>query len=208
MGTAQLSVHDLTSGEQIELVDFASVQPEDRRFANGITVDDDGNIYVTDTGAGVIYKVDSTYTPSVFADNDAFEPDRTGPTASGLNGIVAVGDALLVGHAPSGQLFRVPLSDPSQAEVVPTGVDGMRIDGLHLSDDGTRLAVVSNHGSVYLFESTDGWSTASEVDRIDVGDSFPTSVTYRDGTFFVLQSHLNELDPQVDTFEIVAVPNM
>lgn len=206
-GTAQLSVHDLTSGEQLELVDFASVLPDDRRFANGIAVDDEGSIYVTDTGAGVIYPVDSSYTPSVFAENDAFEPDRTGITASGLNGIVHVGDALIVGHAASGQLYRVPLSDPSEALAIPTGVDGMRIDGLHLSDDGSTLAVVSNLGSVHLFESTDDWSTASEVDRFDLGDSFPTSVTDRDGTFFILQGHLDKIpDPSVDTFEIVPVP--
>lgn len=205
-GTAQLSIHDLTSGEQLELVDFASVQPDDRRFANGITVDDVGNIYVTDTGAGVIYVVDSSFTPSVFAENAAFEPDRTGPTASGLNGIVHVDGVLIVGHAPTGQLFRVPLSDPSQATVLPTGVDGMRIDGLHVSDDGSTLAVVSNFGSIHLFESTDGWSTVAEVGRFDVGDSFPTSVTDRDGTFFVLLSHLNEIsDPPVEVFEIVPI---
>jgi hypothetical protein len=49
-GTAQLSIHDLTSGEQLALVDFASVLDDDQRFANGITVGDDGTIYVTDTG--------------------------------------------------------------------------------------------------------------------------------------------------------------
>lgn len=32
-----------------------------------------------------------------------------------------------------------------------------------------------------------------------------SSVTDRDGTFFVLQSHLGELDPRADTFEIVPV---
>ncbi|MEQ8842680.1 MAG: hypothetical protein RIB98_16990 [Acidimicrobiales bacterium] len=205
-GVAQLSVHDLDSGEQLQLVDFASVLPEERRFANGIAVDVEGNIYVTDTGAGVIYAVDSAYTPSVFAENDAFEPDRSGITASGLNGLVYVGDALIVGHAPSGQLFRVPLSNPGEATAIPTGVDGMRIDGLHMSDDGGTLAVVSNLGSVHLFESADDWSTVSEVGRFDVGDSFPTSVTDRAGTFFVLQAHLDEApDPAVDTFEIVPV---
>lgn len=204
-GTAQLSVHDLGTGEQLALVDFASIQPDDRRFANGIAVDDDGNIFVTDTGAGVIYRVDSSYTPSVFAENETFAPDRSGTTASGLNGIVHAGDALIVGHAPTGQLFRVPVSDPSQAVPIPTGVEGMRIDGLHLSEDGSRLAVVSNLGSVHLFESDDDWSTASEVGRFDVDDTFPTSVTDRDGTFFVLLSHLNELSPQVDRFEIVPV---
>lgn len=206
-GTAQLSVHDLTSGEQLELVDFAAVQPDERRFANGITVAGDGTIYVTDTGAGVIYAVDSSYVPSVFADNDAFEPDRSGITASGLNGIVHAGDVLIAGHAPSGQLYRVPLTDPSEVTPIPTGVDGMRIDGLHMNRDGSMLAVVSNLGSVHLFESVDGWSTASEVDRLDLGDSFPTSVTDRDGTFFVLQAHLDKApDPSVDTFEIVPVP--
>lgn len=50
-GTAQLSVHDLTSGEQLALVDFASVLADDLRFTNGITVGDDGTIYVTGTGA-------------------------------------------------------------------------------------------------------------------------------------------------------------
>lgn len=203
-GNAQLSVHDLTTGEQLELVDFALIQPDDRRFANGIAVDADGIVYVTDTGTGVVYAVDSSYTPSVFAENDAFEPDRSGPTASGLNGIVVAGDALIVGHAPTGQLFRVPLTDPSRVTVVPTGVEGMRIDGLHLSDDGSTLAVVSNFGSVHLFESSDGWSTTSEVGRFDVGDAFPTSVTDRDGTFFVLLSHLNEIaNPPVDRYEIV-----
>lgn len=203
-GNAQLSVHDLTTGEQVELVDFAPIQRDDRRFANGIAIDAAGNAYVTDTGTGVIYAVDSSYTASVFAQNDAFAPDRSGPTASGLNGIVVAGDALIVGHAPTGQLFRVPLIDPSRVTVVPTGVEGMRIDGLHLSDDGSTLAVVSNLGSVHLFESSDGWSTASEVSRFELGDSFPTSVTDRDGTFFVLLSHLNEItDPPVDRFEIV-----
>jgi sugar lactone lactonase YvrE len=205
-GTAQLSVHDLTTGEQLELVDFASVQPDDRRFANGIAVDDDGNIYVTDTGAGVIYAVDSSYRPSVFAQDASFEPDRSGTTASGLNGIVAVGDALIVGHAPTGQIFRVPLSDPSQVTVVPTGVDGMRIDGLHLSEDGSTLAVVSNFGTVHLFESVDNWLSMSEMASFDVGDSFPTSVTDRNGTFFVLLSHLNEIgNPAVEAFEIVSL---
>lgn len=203
-GTAQLSVHDLGSVEQLQLVDFAAIQPDDRRFANGIAVDDEGIIYVTDTGAGVIYAVDATYTPSVFASNDAFEPDRTGLTASGLNGLVHIDGALIVGHAASGQLFRVPLSDPSQVVAIPTGVEGMRIDGLRVSDDGSTLAVVSNFGSVHLFESADDWTTASEVDRFDLGDSFPTSVTTRDGTFFVLQAHLDKIpDPSVDTFEIV-----
>lgn len=65
----------------------------------------------------------------------------------------------------------------------------------------------SDHGPVHLFESGDGWTTASPVDRFEVGDSFPTSVTDREGTFFVRQSDLNRLDPKVERFEVVPVPN-
>ena len=206
-GTAQLSVHDLTTGDQLALVDFASVLDDDRRFANGIAVGADGTIYVTDTGAGVIYAVDSSYTPSVFADVDAFEPDRSGPTASGLNGIVAIDGALIVGHSATGELLRVSLSDPSRVDVVPTGVDGMAIDGLHLSDDGSTLAVVSNvGGAVHLFESNDGWTTATEVSRFETGATFPTSATDVDGDFYVLNGHFAQLpDLSFDTFEIVPV---
>jgi sugar lactone lactonase YvrE len=189
------------------VIDFASVLDDDQRFANGITVGDDGTIYVTDTGAGVIYAVDSSYTPSVFAADDAFEPVRTGPTASGVNGIVSIGDALIVGHSPTGELLRVSLSDPTRVEVIATGVDGMSIDGLHLSDDGSTLAVVSNlDGVVHLFESNDGWTTATQVSRFETGATFPTSVTDRDGDFYVLQAHLDQLpDLSFDTFEIVPV---
>lgn len=204
-GTSMLSVHDLATGEQLELIDFASVLDNPARFANGITFDDDGNVYVTDTGAGVIYKVDSSYEASVFAEHESFAPVQAGPTASGLNGVVYHDGSLIVAHAPTGQLLKVSLDDPSNPTPIPTGVDGMAIDGLHLSDDGGTLAVVSNYGSVHLFESDD-WDTATAVGQFDVGETFPTSVTDRDGVFYVLQGHLDKIpDPSVDTFEIVPV---
>lgn len=149
----------------------------------------------------MIYAIGSSYTPSMFAAGDAVEPDRTGPTAPGINGIVSTGDALVVG---TGELLLVPLSDPTRVEVIPTGVDGMAIDGLHLSDDGSTLAVVSNlTGVVHLFESNDGWATAMEVARFETGATFPTGVTDRDGDSYVVQAHLDQLpDLSFDTFEI------
>lgn len=205
-GVAQLSVHDLSTGEQTHLVDFATVLPDVPSFANGITVDGDGNVYVTDTGAGVIYRVDTDYQPSVFAQHESFAPVQAGALASGLNGIVHHDGALIVGHAPTGQLLRVDLGDPTQVTPIPTGVEGMAIDGMHFSDDDATLAVVSNSGSVHLFESADGWSTATEAGRFEVGKTFPTSVTDRDGTFYVLQAHLDQLgSPGVEQYEIVPV---
>ena len=171
-----------------------------------IFLDDDGNVYVTDTGAGVIYRVDSSYQASVWAQDESFTPVQAGPTSSGLNGIVHHSGALIVGHSPTGQLLRLTLDDPTQVTPVATGVDGILIDGMHLSDDGATLAVVSNLGAVHLFESSDDWLTASEAGRFDVGETFPTSVTDRDGTFYVLQAHLDQIGSAVvENYEIVPV---
>ncbi len=203
-GVAQLSIHDLTTGAQTELIDLGALDPEATHFANGITFDDEGNVYVTDTAAGVIYRVDADSTPTIFAENEAFTPVQGGLTASGLNGIAAIDGALIVGHSPTGQLLRVPLDDPTTAVPIETGVEGMAIDGIHISDDGGTMAVVSNRpGSVHMFETTDDWVTATEVENFDVGGTFPTTITDRDGTFYVLQAHLNQMAQQVDEFEIV-----
>jgi hypothetical protein len=71
----------------------------------------------------------------------------------------------------------------------------------------STLAVVSNlGGAVHLFESDDGWSTATEVSRFETGATFPTSATNRVGDFYVLQAHVDQLpDLSFDTFEIVPV---
>ncbi|MEO1441815.1 MAG: hypothetical protein AAFV33_15565, partial [Chloroflexota bacterium] len=57
-GIAQLGIYDMETREELHFVDLGSLYPDGRHFANDVTVDADGNAYVTDTLSPVIYKVD------------------------------------------------------------------------------------------------------------------------------------------------------
>ena len=69
MGQAKLGVYSLTTGERIAMVDLAAVigTPNDppQYFANDLTVDGSGTVYVTDTMNNVVFKVTPDYQASV-----------------------------------------------------------------------------------------------------------------------------------------------
>lgn len=204
-GQAQLSIHDIDSGEQTSLVDLGGLLSDDAvLFANDIAVGPDGTAYVTNTGAGVIFAVGTDGEASVFAQNSAFDAVVEGSRSSGLNGIVSVGDALLVGHTPTGQMWRVPLDNPSAATIVTTPSPLPGIDGMVLSADGTQLAVVSGGASTALvLRSPDGWMSAGPAGVFQTGPGFPTAIAAVDGGFEISYSHLDTLASQSDTsFEI------
>ena len=72
-GQAMLGVYDLSTGNRIEMIDLASTiegAPADMgHFANDVAVAADGTAYVTDTFAGVIYRVDADYQAEVTPGN-------------------------------------------------------------------------------------------------------------------------------------------
>ena len=70
--TAMLGIYDLADGERIEMIDLGALLPEQPHLANDITVDDGGNIYVTDSFSPVIYRVDVDNEASVFLQDKAF----------------------------------------------------------------------------------------------------------------------------------------
>ena len=61
-GQAKLGVYNLTTGERLAMVDLGAVLgTAPKFFANDVTVDGDGNAYVTDTMNGVVYRVTRDY---------------------------------------------------------------------------------------------------------------------------------------------------
>lgn len=56
---------DRKTGEQTDFIDFTEFEPG---FLNDISADQDGNLYVTDTGSSKVYKVENN-TVSVFLDS-------------------------------------------------------------------------------------------------------------------------------------------
>jgi sugar lactone lactonase YvrE len=197
--TAHLGIYDLTSGENLAFIDFAPLLPNDKEhFANDIAVDNQGNAYVTDSLAGVIYKVDPQGTPTVFLEDETFS------TQFALNGIAynETGNYLIAVRVPG--LIKISLDNPSFTPVenlMPIAGE----DGIVFTDDST-LAVVSNKlGHVYRVESNDQFTTAQVTGMFDTGLVNPTTVAAYGTDAYVLYAHLNAEETTLSEFPIQKV---
>lgn len=186
---AQLVIFDLSTGEKVKTIDL-NPNNEPGRFANDLVIDNDGNMYVTESIRPSIYKVDAAGNVSVFATDDRFAPF---PQTFGLNGIVLHPDGyLIVGKADEGKLFKIPLNAPDN--ITEIALDGMvnSIDGLLLKEDGS-LYLVSNYfggpffnEAVYKISSTDNWTSASITNTMVTTNGItPTTMANVEGTIYV-----------------------
>lgn len=187
---------DLSSGSRVNDIDLSSLVPGEH-YANDLVLDDAGNIYITDSYAAVIYKVDTLGKPVVFCKNDLFKSIDVG-----LNGIIFHPDGfLIVAHNTNGALYKVSISNPALVEkvTVPTFFPGA--DGLLLKDKNT-LYLVQNKGTNKIFEVTskDGWRTASVTSGTKLVDRFdnPTTLTRYNGKVYALNAKLNKLSDPVE----------
>lgn len=185
---------DLTTGKKTDEVDLSNLVPG-RHFANDLTLDDKGNIYITDSYAPVIYKVDAHMKPGVLTQSNWFQsPDV------GLNGIIWHPKGFLIAvHNTNGQLFKIDLAQPQQILKIQAKTFFPGADGL-LWDAAGNLVLVQNKGvnKVFQLASTDDWKTAEVKAYTLMTDRFhhPTTATMKDGKVYVLNSKMNELtDP-------------
>ena len=189
-GQAKLGVYDLTTGDRIAMVDLAASIADAgtalSHFANDVAVADDGTAYVTDTMAGIIYRVELDYRASVLYRPDAAEPP-------GFNGIVVHPAGYLLVAAGS-TLWKVPLGDPAAASpvVIPEEVPGQ--DGMVWTTDG-RLAIVSNSTDrVVALTSRDDWATA-ELAGVATYQPQATTVAVVGEDLYVVHPHFADADP-------------
>lgn len=200
-GNIGLGLYELDTGAVLDVIDLGSVAGAGSHLANDVTIDHDGNAYVTDTLDGVIYRVTPGGQASRFAEDPRFLL---------LNGIDFHPDGYLIAASLSGpRLFRIPLDAPDAVTEVdtPFAVVG---DGIVFRPDGV-LAVVSNalaaDGSllglgVTLWASDDGWQTAT-IAGSWVADGMPTTAAVRGDDVHVIYAHL--FDSTRADYEIVKV---
>lgn len=195
-----LGIYDLTTGENLAFVDFSPLTPTDpEHFINNVAVDSQGNAYVTDSYAGVIYRVDPQGNASIFLEDQSFS------TQFALNGIVyhEAGDYLLAVRVPD--VIKIPLSNPTAFTPVEAGMEFVGADGLVLLDDSTLVVVTNNPAGVYRLESSDDFATAQITGTFEPGNVFPTTVANRDGEAYVLYAQLNAQEQTITEFPIQRV---
>jgi sugar lactone lactonase YvrE len=190
-GHAKLGVYDLMTGARLAMVDLgATVGADARHFANDVTVDGEGNAYVTDSFANAIYRVTPDYQASVM--------HRFTDLAQGdlLNGVVYHDGGYLL--AVAGQkIFKVPVANPAGTAEVNVGEPIGGQDGIVLTRDG-RLVVTSNSATeprLVAFRSADDWMTAQRVGVATLTGGAATTVAVVGDELWAVHPHFNDEEP-------------
>ncbi len=191
---AGLGIYRLSTGERIAYVNLAELTHSKGNFANGIALDEDGNAYITDSIAPVIYKVDTNNVGSVFLSSPEFNGD-----GFNLNGIQYHPDGYLIAIKKStGSLYKIPLDEPKEFSKISIGEQFIGGDGL-IYIDTDELVVIANEtgttssNAAYLLKGTNNWNKAKLVESISLGDVYPTTGTVKDRKIHVIHSNLKVL---------------
>lgn len=188
---AELFAYDL-SGRFLFKADLG-ILSDGGHLANDVTVDRQGNAYVTDSYGGIIYKVYPSGTAEIFIQDEAFTPP---PGAFGLNGIdYHPRGFLIVSRMDTNQLFRIPLNDPQNFSEIARSAALYGPDGLYLKNPNELLVVSNDFGGenarVQTFKTRDGWETATLTDEFLAPGNFLTTVAIKRNTAYVLSAHLD-----------------
>jgi sugar lactone lactonase YvrE len=189
---------DLATGKKIADIDMSGLY-NGRHFPNDLSLDEQGNAYITDSFSPVIYKIDNTGKASLFTQSSWFSS-----AGVGLNGIVwHPSGYLLVANNGDGSLLKIDLSDPKHISKVQLdqffpGADGLLLDGQQ------NLVIVQNKGvnKIFKLSSTDNWLHAKVIAATQSKDmfSYPSTATLKGSEVWVMNAKLNELSDSSSVF--------
>src|ERR1700758_3607789 len=129
---AQLAIIDVASSKLEMLIDLSGLIAG-KHFPNDLTLDKEDNVYITDSYAHVVYKVDKNQKASVFSQSILFKPDSN---ALGLNGIAYCKEGyLLVAKSVAGSLLKVSIKDPTLVEKVNLPEPMFWVDGIYFINE-------------------------------------------------------------------------
>jgi sugar lactone lactonase YvrE len=184
--------YDLKSGKRKFKIDLGKLNAGHPNFINDLTLDNDGNLYVTNSFSPVIFKIDKDHHASIFAQNEAWTGE-----GFNLNGIVYHPEGyLIVAQSNKGLLYKINIKNPNDVKIIKVdelkGADGLILNGRD------ELVVVSNASSkIFQVRSTDNWTSASILSAKESILPFPTTGVLVDGKYHVLNAKLSELfDPK------------
>lgn len=207
-GVSNLRIYNLETGTMEKDINLSALVPDaNAYFANDVAVDNDGNVYISDWYASVVYKVDLDGNASVFWKNE------TGIT-SGTNGIDFHSDGYLLvslvsvnkkGLYADYGLVKIPVDAPKEAKVVNITSGFTGFDGMVLSSNGNVIGVTNNGkspGGNTLIElaGEDDWESAKVVNSKEIAASTTVAIT-PDGKNYVINQDFTNSTPENWTIE-------
>lgn len=203
-GTSYLRIYDLKTGVIQQDINLSFLAPSaSAYFANDITVDNDGNVYISDWYAKVIYKVDINGTASLFWSNGASLGIQ-----GGANGIDFHPDGYLLvsmlnvnnmGLYADYGLVKIPLNAPNTAtKVTIAGSDFTGFDGMVMKANGNVIGVTNDGntpGGNRLLElsANADWTSANVANSESITVSTTVAVTPEDKYYVINQDFSNGL---------------
>jgi sugar lactone lactonase YvrE len=199
-GASFLRVYNLKTGVIEQDVNLSSLAPDAMAyFANDIAVDTEGNSYVSDWYAGVVYKVDLEGNSSIFWRNETGIP-------SGPNGLDFHSDGYLLvsilnvngkGLYADFGLVKIPVKDSKLAKVVTISDSGFTgFDGMVINAEGNVVGVTNNGttpGGNTLLElaSTNNWESAEIVHTKAISASTTVAITPTNINYVINQDFMS-----------------
>lgn len=211
---AAVVFYNLKSGKREKYIDLAAIAPDGGHLANDLTIDNNGNLYITDSFSPIIYKVSSKGKATIFVNDQRL----AAPAGTfGLNGLAYHPEGFIIAAIYNGgKLFKIPLNNPSDIKEIALGDKPFpTIDGVLLLDNNT-IALACNNlsgadfpSAVYKLVSEDNWISANTTEVFETGNTFPTTLTKAGNDLFVVYAKLQMLfggnNPTAQEFEITKV---
>ena len=194
-GIANLRIYNLETGVLEKDINLSSMMPNAPAYmANDIANDKEGNVYISDWFAGVVYKVNKKGEPNLFWKNETEIP-------SGANGIDFHPDGYLLvslvsvnenGLYANYGLVKIPIDNPKTAKVVNIDEGYRGFDGMVIKSNGNVVGITNNGntpGGNTLIElsSDNNWQSAKIINSTEIKPSTTVSITSNNLNYIINQ---------------------